>query len=444
MKKKFSLLTLLLLICVIFTAVACETNPVDSGNNLPEQIDYAGTVTLLTDGTNTSVWTKVKSVKAYIDGDTTHFYVDDSVSENGIVKARYLAINTPESTGKIEEWGKTASQYTKNALLNATEIVLESDDGKWNIDSTGARHLVWVWYKPQGSDSYRNLNIELLQNGLAIASNSANNKYGDVCMNAIAQAKACSLYIYSNEKDPLFPYGEATTVTLKELRRNVKDYDNYKVSFEGIITKNSSNTVYVEDYDEETDMYYGMQVYYGYNLNALGLKILKVGNKVRIVGTVTYYETGDTYQVSGLTYDAMHKDNPDNIALIEEGCEIAYKETSANTFANGKVSIVNDDGADEYDYAELAIYTSISMKNLYVKSVYTTATGGDSDGSMTLTCTVDGITVSVRTAKLYDENKNLITEEYFKGKTINVKGIVNIFNGKYQINVFSTKDVTFN
>ena len=90
-----------------------------------------------------------------------------------MLKARYLAVNTPESTGKIEEWGKAASRFTREKLENAEEIWIESDDTAWNLDSTGARFLVWVWYRPQGEQDFRNLNIELLQEGLAIANSSA-------------------------------------------------------------------------------------------------------------------------------------------------------------------------------------------------------------------------------------------------------------------------------
>ena len=96
------------------------------------------------------------TVKQYIDGDTTHFHVPTSVVETGVLKARYLAVDTPESTGKIEPWGKKASNFTKSKLESAESIILESDDDKWNVDSTGGRHLVWVWYRPKGSTTYRN------------------------------------------------------------------------------------------------------------------------------------------------------------------------------------------------------------------------------------------------------------------------------------------------
>ena len=125
------------------------------------------------------------TVHTFVDGDTTHFDVPSSVSENGVLKARYIAINTPESTGKIEEYGKKASAFTREKLSNASSIIIESDDGNWNPDSTGGRFLVWVWYRNSEDEEYRNLNIEILQNGLAIASSTANNRYGSTAMTAI-------------------------------------------------------------------------------------------------------------------------------------------------------------------------------------------------------------------------------------------------------------------
>ena len=78
---------------------------------------------------------------------------------------------------------------------------------------------------------YRFQNITLLQNGLAIASNSAQNSYGETAVKAIAQAKAQKLNVYSGEKDPDFYYGDAYEVDLKGLRTNTKLYEGKKVAF---------------------------------------------------------------------------------------------------------------------------------------------------------------------------------------------------------------------
>ena len=415
--------------------ISCGKNTEES-----EITDYASSVAL--DTASSTKKTEV-TVKAYVDGDTTHFNVPDSVIDGGVLKARYLAVNTPESTGKIEEWGKTASSFTKEKLKNAVSIMVESDDGNWNVDSTGGRYLVWVWYKTEEGGAYRNLNIELLQNGLAIASNSANNRYGDTCMAAIEQAKTSKLHIYSGQKDPNFPYGSASELTLKELRCNVTEYDGTKVAFEGVITKNNNNSIYVEEYDAETDMYYGMTVYYGYSLNGTGLQILSVGNRVRIVGTVQYYETGDSYQVSGLEYSPMRPNDPNNIQKISEGHAPSYRTLDPETFANGNLIVTVGDENKEFKFAELALYTSVEMKGLKVKSVYTTNNEeSSSNGAMTLTCAVNGVEISIRTIVLRDSEGKLITADMLEDKIIDVKGLVDRFDGTYQIKVFSINDVT--
>ena len=431
----------------VATGEAAAEEPSATASAEAEVIDYAGLVQL---DMNSATLKQEATVKSYIDGDTTHFYVPTSVAENGLLKARYLAVNTPESTGKIEEWGKKASKFTREKLETAESIIIESDNGTWNLDSTGGRHLVWVWYKAPGSDSYRNLNIELLQNGLSVASNSAENQYGEICMSAITQAKAQQLNVHSKQKDPDFFYGDAIPVTLKELRTNTKAYEGMKVAFEGTITRENSQTVYAEDYDEETGLYYGMTVYYGFNLTGTGLEILNEGNRVSFVGSVQYYETGGTWQVSDIKYVDMRPNDPNNVQLISEGNEPAYTPITAAQLNGETVTLEVFASPDSdistmqtFEYAHLALSTSVSMENLIVTDVYTTKNEDSaSKGAMTLTCkTPDGQYVSVRTVVLRDANGDVITANAYNGKTINVYGIVDYFSGDYQIKVFTPDDI---
>ena len=383
------------------------------------------------------------SVKTYIDGDTVHFFVPETVMAGGVLKARFLAINTPETTGKIEEYGKRAAAFTKEKLQNAASIIIESDNDAWNKDSTGDRYLVWVWYRESIDAPYRNLNIEILQNGLAKPNSSGNNRYGDICLDAIDQAKARKLSLYSGQKDPDFYYGDAIELTLKELRSNPQAYNGKKVAFNGIITMNSNNSVYLESYDAETNMYFGLSVYYGYSLNGKGLEILNVGNEARIVGTMQYYEAGGTWQVSGLTYRMMKPKDPGNIQKLSDGHSPAWVLTTPDTFLHGKVLIQGEESQQTFDYAQMAIATSVEMKNLKVESIYTTQDeDSSSNGAMTLTCTAEGETIQVRTAVLYDENRALIREDAYLGKVIDIRGIVDYFEGAYQIKVFTPNAIT--
>ena len=383
------------------------------------------------------------TVHSFVDGDTTHFDVPASVVDSGLLKARYLAVNTPESTGKIEEWGKKASNFTREKLSNATSIIIESDNSQWNLDSTGGRYLVWVWYRTNENEDYRNLNIELLQNGLGIASSTANNRYGNVAMAALNYAKEQKLNVYSGQKDPDFYYGDAVELTLRELRCNVEKYNGIKVAFEGVITLNDDGSIYVEDYNSESGLYYGIGVFYGYNLPGKALEILSVGNRSRIVGTVQYYENGGVFQVAGLTYKQMKPKDPGNVQKISSGHSAAYKLTDARTFHDGKVTLEDDEGKKEFDYAYLALSTTVEMHDLKVREIRTEDNPASSSfGAMTMICEADGIDIRVRTAVLVDSNRNLITADAYLGKVIDVRGVVSIHDGVYQIRVLSAKDIT--
>ena len=128
-----SLLFLLIVCLAVSSFVACGNEGEDTtgGDQLAPWVDYVSQVKL--DRSSGTLQIEA-TVKSFIDGDTTHFYVDRSVCEDGVLKARYLAINTPESTGKIEEWGKKASSFTREKLTSAVSIMIESDDEKWNLD----------------------------------------------------------------------------------------------------------------------------------------------------------------------------------------------------------------------------------------------------------------------------------------------------------------------
>ena len=420
-------------------------------------IDYAGQVTL---DRNSNSKTADVTVKLFVDGDTTHFYCDDTTAaKGGIVKARYAAVNTPESTGQLEEWGKAASKFTKSKLSSATSIVIQSDGEDWEYDSTGERRLLWVWYMAEGSDTYRNLNLELLQNGLAVGSKASSTRYGEAAVAAIDQATREKLHVHSGEKDPDFFYGGAITVDLKELRLNLAKYKDKKVSFDGYVSQSDSTSAYVENFDEETQRWYGMYVYFGYNLSPAGQKILSAGNHVRIVGNLQYYEAGNSYQIANLFYDPWQTSNPDQIKKLDKEVHpIANPEITMEKFNEEitfQTTVVSEDGEESIvtktaPYCELAVGTSISMKNLKVVDAYTTKNpDSDNYGAISLTCTVDGQTITVRTSVLYDADKNMVKQDIFEGKTIDVKGVIDYYLaegetvGTYQIKLFSINNVVF-
>jgi len=69
-----------------------------------------------------------------IDGDTAQF--------SKVGKTRFLYIDTPESTTKVEPYGKESAAYTCNLLKKAKTIHLQYDGPKKDKYN---RTLAWVW-----------------------------------------------------------------------------------------------------------------------------------------------------------------------------------------------------------------------------------------------------------------------------------------------------------
>ena len=141
----------------------------------------------------------------------------------------------------------------------------------------------------------------------------------------------------------------------------------------------------------------------------------------------------------------MKPDDPGNIKKIGDGYEAAFVPVTPDKFVDGTVSVEFEDSQKDFKFSELALDTTISMQDLQVVDIYTTSNEDSSSyGAMTLTCKSGDKTITVRTAVLYDENKNMITAEKYLNKNIDVKGIVAVFDGAYQINVLSAEDITIN
>ncbi len=424
MKIKKFVLVFSLLFLGVATLPSCggQTSSVSTAT---EAIDYASQLKF--NENSGRIYTKVE-LQYSVDGDTTHFYCDvDEITTAGILKVRYLGIDTPESTGKVQPYGHKASDFTKERVKNATSIIVESDSSEWEADSTGSRYLCWVWYRLSETEDYKLLNLEIMQAGLAAAKNIGGTSYASEMQAAYSQAMNLKLNMWSGEDDPDFYYGTAIQTDIKDIRLNIEDYLEKKVQFEANVTRVSGQTAYVEDYYEDDDRSYGISVYMGFDVNVQGQ--IKVNTRVRFVGNVEYYEAAGTYQISNLTYMAMKPDYADNVKVIDENVDVFPTEITPSELI--------EDG-DEL------MSTYVSMKNLTVTDTYTTHNGGDNDGALTLTCTSeDNKTITIRTSVLYHEDKTLVLEDELMGKTIDVVGVVDTYDGETQIHVFLYDDITF-
>ena len=125
-----------------------------------------------------------------VDGDTAWFNL-----ENKQIKARFLAIDTPESTNKIEEYGKEASKFTCDLLNNASHIQIEYDDNSDKQDKYN-RELVWVFVDE------KLLQELVVKEGLAeVKYIYGNYKYLDQVNLALKEAKKNKLNLWSDDED---------------------------------------------------------------------------------------------------------------------------------------------------------------------------------------------------------------------------------------------------
>lgn len=293
-----------------------------------EMHDYVGDAKFVHAGWQTSTFlqegTGVVTLKKSVDGDTAHFYTD---SYGHVVQGRFNGVDTPESTGIIEEWGKAASNFTKDILENAKTIVLETErlDGQPGpeADSTSNRYLVWVWtstrpVEEEDGSQLRLLNLDLVQNGYSPSKGNAGSKYEDLFLDADAQAQKFKLNIWSEEDDPLFYYGEAQITNMQEVFSNPSEWLGAKVYVEGVVTRGLGTNAYIQDEFEQEDgttKTYGAYIFTQYKQ----YDILKIGNRIGVIGIIA--EHYGSYQIVDVKYNPLLPTAQD-MKLISTGNEV--------------------------------------------------------------------------------------------------------------------------
>ena len=252
------------------------TTPVTDRIQLTE--DYEGK-DFIKDGIGTA------TVVAYTDGDTAIFRTSGGTK----ITVRFLGIDTPESTYRIDPWGFAASSYTKNALKNAKTIVLQAEtlDENLRLDSTGKRYLSWVWVDG------RLLNLEIAEVGLG-TSDASETRYAKEFNEAIQAVLKAKQRIYGTKNDPNFDYTNTRQeMTLKELRQtygtpeavSTKLDAGKRIVITGTVARRfGAGSAYVQTCDEDGN-YYGVYVYGGYGQ----IKAFDEGTTVTINGKIGYY-----------------------------------------------------------------------------------------------------------------------------------------------------------
>lgn len=183
-----------------------------------------------------------------VDGDTISVYTAGS---SEAITIRFLGINTPESTGTIEPWGKAASAYAKEVLYNAYSIALESEGER--KDSGGKRWLAWVWYKKDASSEYRLFNLEELELSYTKYNQQPSSKYHSIFLEASQKTQKYEMKVFG-EKDPNFNYSKDVIETsLLNLWCNHSNYQSGTYFYVTVrLVRTIGNNMYLEDAEEVT------------------------------------------------------------------------------------------------------------------------------------------------------------------------------------------------
>ena len=374
-----------------------------------------------------------------VDGDTISVY---SGGDYQAITIRFLGIDTPESTGTIEPWGKASSAYAKETLYNAASIVLEFEgdtaDSDSRKDSSGNRWLAWVWYKPTADSEYRLFNLEEVELGYAKYSQKVTSKYHELFKAANDNVKLAAKRVWG-EKDPNFNYTkEEINTTLLDLWYNHDKFQSGTYFYVTVrLVRTVGNNMYLEDAEEQTlELDDGTIVsgkgsfyaFYGYS-----------GAYYR------YYNIGDVFKMRcQLEWDSDYGSqltgvsktgNPNKDGYTNEVPEIPVLD--ANTLGWSLRDVKNEQGeVIKAQVSDLADYFCqvVTVENLVCKSVKLKGTGEDEYYTAVMT-NAQGVEFDV-----YFSN-NLITkwdvnEVLQVGKTYTITGGIAYYqyaNGYYQI-----------
>lgn len=231
-----------------------------------------------------------------VDGDTAHF---TDIKKSYYFTARFLQINTPESTGKIQAWGKAASVFTATILSNAYEIVCESEEvGKGALlDTTNKRYLAYIWYRNSADEDFRLLNLEIVEQCYSTYTNAGSvTKYSTSFEEADSKGYKLGKRTYG-ETDPNYDYSlTVNEITIAYLKEYFNDYDSGSIlKITARVVRIVGDNLYLEDVDqtwnEETKEYdtAGIYMYSGYGS---GLGRIKIGSIIEFKCKCT---NNDTY-----------------------------------------------------------------------------------------------------------------------------------------------------
>lgn len=385
MKK---LLTLVLTVLLAFSLTACKDD-----TDEPQEVD-TNLYTTYTDETKMDFSYDGKSfvtdgvgeveLQSCTDGDTATF-IDGSNS----FAVRFLGIDTPESTYRLDPWGKKASAYTCEKLTNAETIVLESEGEKQ--DGNG-RYLAWVWYDG------RLLNLELIEQAYSTAKGLSGSKYEDLIYDVELKVQTTKRRVWG-ETDPDYDYSyEGAEVSIKDIVSNLDDFEGVKITITGVVAAKGGKHPYIVD--EEG---YGIYLYLGYDNSTK----FEIGNEVTVKGlTLSFYPTGEKLTGSPQLVGFLRS----NTTVISEGNVVTPRSLEVGNLQ------VSDLGS------------FVEFTNLTVTRIYESPNTGD----YTVTV-IDSLGNELGLHISDAVERSLIDSTLSVGTTIDVTGPLSRYSGQYQL-----------
>lgn len=312
--------------------------------------------------------------------------------------------------------GKSASLFNKGKLTNAKHIIVQSAGcartGKTAVaDLDGyQRTLAYVWYtdvETPTQNDFRNLNLELVQEGYSIFSGSredmvetktnddgtetvVDESFYNAFVAANDQAKALKKHLYSNEKDPHYWYDAPKALGLDELYNtdyytNTATYKNTSVkysmfcdeytkwTFEGVVTRKCGNSFYIQDTIDGTP--YGLYVF-----TFRSYAPVQIGNRLRVSGVLSFYS--GIYELSGVSYSMLGEKQVGDIEYVKDSNgkniveEVKPIEATPAEIKSGKYNNVLVEVKDTSSDNNLYFGTTWSVYNDEVTSY---ASGGEEE-----------------------------------------------------------------
>lgn len=382
------------------------------------------------------------TLKSCTDGDTANFSQEGYVDEYNrpiTIKTRFLGVNTPESTAKVEPWGKKASLFTKHQLEAAQakadeestcNIVLIADPDVHGVkDSSGGRWLAFVWYRLGSDKPWRNLNLELVEQAYSknlLFEDSTMCNYRKAFEKAEENVSKCGYRVHG-EIDSGYDYSSKTyEYSLWEIK---KHYDKIGISESGssglqlivtaLIVGVQGDNLYLRDvlipeeqYDLEGEnaMPAGCYAYAGFGsalasmISALSKKNggdgTGIGLVVRFYSRATIYsgnvqlsdlQTGSTGKkafraVTAENFDTYKESLSWSHAYQVKGADFSYadlnKDTTALNMDTGSPSIASTiktgNGNEDCAYPDLLPYAGQWVK---IELTIRTVTPSDDDAA---------------------------------------------------------------